>query len=123
MRALTVIARRYVKLNSRFVLPRLVSYPEQGQTGHGDHLHIVSEYGTRGFDRYRKRSDSFAAMPDVITRVQCPHCGERHNWSKYNAFLREVVRPERNSEPDATVNRTLRKTLQLLLQLIVHRAK
>ncbi|MFZ5691974.1 MAG: hypothetical protein ACOY5F_12040 [Pseudomonadota bacterium] len=33
--------------------------------------------------------DSFLAMPDVITRVRCPHCGEEHNWSKYNAFLRE----------------------------------
>jgi hypothetical protein len=33
--------------------------------------------------------ESFLALPDVITRVRCPHCGEQHNWSKYNAFLRE----------------------------------
>ena len=46
-------------------------------------------------------TDSFAAMPDVITRVHCPHCGERHNWSKYNAFLREHARRERNGEPGA----------------------
>ena len=31
----------------------------------------------------------FADLPDVITRVHCPHCGERLNWSKYNVFLRE----------------------------------
>ena len=31
--------------------------------------------------------DSFARMPHVITRLLCPHCGERHNWSKYNAYL------------------------------------
>ena len=34
-------------------------------------------------------TDSFTCMPDVITRVHCPHCGEQHNWSKFNAFLRE----------------------------------
>lgn len=45
--------------------------------------------------------DSFAAMPDVMTRVNCPHCGEHHNWSKHNAFLRERVRPERKDEPAA----------------------
>ncbi len=33
--------------------------------------------------------ECFADLPDVITRVHCPHCGERHNWSKYNVFLRE----------------------------------
>lgn len=35
--------------------------------------------------------ECFADLPDVITRVHCPHCGERHNWSKYNVFLREAV--------------------------------
>jgi hypothetical protein len=42
-------------------------------------------------------ADSFAAMPDVITRVHCPHCGEQHNWSKYNAVLRDQA-PARTSE-------------------------
>ncbi len=46
-------------------------------------------------------ADSFAAMPHVITRVDCPHFGERHNWSKYNAVLREqapIRAPERGRE-------------------------
>ena len=34
-------------------------------------------------------ADSFARMPDVIARIDCPHCGERHNWSKHNAYLRD----------------------------------
>jgi hypothetical protein len=34
-------------------------------------------------------ADSFLAIPEVIIRVRCPHCGEEHNWSKHNAFLRE----------------------------------
>jgi transposase-like protein len=36
-------------------------------------------------------AESFAAMPDVLTRVHCPHCGEQHNWSKYNAVLRDTA--------------------------------
>jgi hypothetical protein len=46
-------------------------------------------------------TDSFAVMPDVITRVHCPYCGEQHNWSKYNAFLRvtgSMRSPKRNGE-------------------------
>jgi hypothetical protein len=35
-------------------------------------------------------ADSFTAIPEVITRVHCPHCDELHNWSKYNAFLRDA---------------------------------
>ncbi len=41
--------------------------------------------------------ESFMALPDVITRVHCPHCGEQHNWSKYNAFLHDEVRSARLS--------------------------
>jgi hypothetical protein len=33
-------------------------------------------------------ADSFESLPDVIARVHCPHCGERHDWPKYNAFPR-----------------------------------
>jgi hypothetical protein len=57
----------------------------------GCDLHIVSEYGTRDLDGIEIDSDSFAAMPDVITRVQRPHCRGRHNWSKYDAFLQETA--------------------------------
>jgi hypothetical protein len=32
---------------------------------------------------------TFMSLPDVITRVRCPHCAEQHNWSKYNAVLRD----------------------------------
>lgn len=36
--------------------------------------------------------ERFAALPEGITRVRCPYCGDQHNWSKYNVFLREVAR-------------------------------
>ncbi len=37
---------------------------------------------------------TFATMPEVISRVVCPDCGQTHNWSRHNAVLRErKVRP------------------------------
>jgi hypothetical protein len=34
-------------------------------------------------------ADTFAVMPETVSRVRCPHCGELHNWSKHNAYLRD----------------------------------
>jgi hypothetical protein len=37
---------------------------------------------------------TLATMPEVITRIVCPVCGQTHNWSRHNAVLRErKVRP------------------------------
>jgi hypothetical protein len=30
---------------------------------------------------------SFARLPDVISRTQCPICGGEHLWTKGNAWL------------------------------------
>jgi hypothetical protein len=30
---------------------------------------------------------SFARLPDVLSRTQCPVCGEEHVWTKKNAWL------------------------------------
>jgi len=35
-------------------------------------------------------AETFATMPDVISRVHCKICGQTHNWSRHNSVLREV---------------------------------
>ena len=30
---------------------------------------------------------SFAKLPDVLSRTQCPICGQEHAWSKEKAWL------------------------------------
>jgi hypothetical protein len=34
-------------------------------------------------------ADSFVRMPQVVMRIECPHCDELHDWSKHNAYLRD----------------------------------
>ncbi len=33
--------------------------------------------------------ETFATMPEVISRVHCVICGQTHNWSRHNSVLRE----------------------------------
>ena len=30
---------------------------------------------------------SFAKLPDVLSRTQCPLCGQEHAWTRQNAWL------------------------------------
>ena len=30
---------------------------------------------------------SFAKLPDVLSRTQCPFCGQEHLWTKSSAWL------------------------------------
>jgi hypothetical protein len=86
------IATRYVKLDSRSVPRRPGSIPNRdkrpARTKDGNDLHVLSEYRTRHLHGIATDADSFESLPDVIARVHCPHCGERHDWPKYNAFPR-----------------------------------
>jgi endogenous inhibitor of DNA gyrase (YacG/DUF329 family) len=36
-------------------------------------------------------AETFATMPDVISRVICSICGQTHNWSRHNSVLREHI--------------------------------
>ena len=42
---------------------------------------------------------AFARLTETIVRISCPHCGQQHNWSRHNAYLRESVRREWPTRP------------------------